>query len=160
MTVEHPHQQEPARPTLPRVPAMRLRSPFVTQALAKRPATRHRERRHASIAAISVLLLLGVLLSGYAVQSQVSQWAARVHARDMQIARETGAALNNGTVLFVPRYGNMCRLRWIDNVTWKLRGGGEVACDQAITENASLSTKQRKIERRIDAIRGGFQPKP
>lgn len=109
------------------------------------------------IAAVTVTLLLGVLLSGYGVHAQMSQAAARAAARDMQAALATGAALHSGPVLFVPEYGNICRRRWIDNETWTLRDGGQIACDSEVSWNSNLPVQEYKIERRLDAIRNVFQ---
>lgn len=104
------------------------------------------------------MAFLSVLsLSVYGVHSQMTQTAARAAARDMQIAIATGAALNTTSVLFVPDDGNVCRRRWIDNTTWTLRDGGKVDCDDAANWNIDAPTREQKVERRLGAIRDGFQ---
>jgi len=140
-----------------RVPATRGFKTAEGQTGLRGPKSWRRERRRGTIALITVVFVFGVLLSGYAVQAQMSQAAARAAARDMRIALATGAALQAGMVLFVPQYGNICRRRWIDNQTWTLRDGGEVACDSEVRWNANLPVREYKIERRLDAIRNVFQ---
>jgi hypothetical protein len=100
---------------------------------------------------------MGGLLSGYGVHTHVSRTAARAEARGLQIALAAGAALRNGTVLFVPEYGNVCRRRFIDNATGMLRDGGETECDEAASWNATIPPADHKVGRRLDAIRTVFQ---
>jgi hypothetical protein len=121
------------------------------------PKRWHRERRFGAIAAVIVAFLFVLLLSVYGIQTHMAQAAARAAARDMQAALATGAALNTVAVLFVPDDGNVCRRRWIDNMTWTLRDGGKVDCDDAAQWNIDAPTREQKVERRLGAIRDGFQ---
>jgi hypothetical protein len=142
----------------PRVPAARGSKPAQAAApVLHNPKSWNRERRRGIIAAVTVALLLGALLSVYGIHAQVSQAAARAAARDMQSALATGTALQSGTVLFVPQYGGVCRRRWIDNETWTVRDGGEIACDSEVSWNATLPAQEYNIGRRLDAIRNVFQ---
>ena len=109
------------------------------------------------IAVATVAFLMGGLLSGYGVHRQVSLAAARAEARNLQTALATGAALQIGTVLFVPEYGSVCRRRWIDNATWTLRDGGEIDCDEEASWNATIPAPQQGVGQRMDAIRTVFQ---
>lgn len=110
------------------------------------------------IAAIAVAFVLGGSLSVYLVHSQLTQVAARERTLALHTAAvATSAALGSGSVLFVPEYGNNCRRRWLDNKTGKLRDGGEVHCDEAVGWNATPPTREQNVERRMDAIRNGFQ---
>jgi hypothetical protein len=122
------------------------------------PRSWHREPRHGVFAALAVTLVLGGTLSVYVVHSQLAQAAARARTLALHTAaRETSAALGSGAVLFVPEYGNKCRRRWLDNATGTLREGGEISCDEAVGWNATVPTRERKVEQRMDAIRNGFQ---
>ncbi|MGD9923140.1 MAG: hypothetical protein AB7V13_17105 [Pseudorhodoplanes sp.] len=118
----------------------------------------HKERRRGVVAA-TVAFLLGGLLSGYGVHSQMSHDAARALARERESAAAIQTALRTGAMLFVPQYGNVCRRRWIDNATWTLRDGGEIPCDEAVSWNAAVPARQHRVERRLDAIRNVFQSK-
>jgi hypothetical protein len=139
-------RQAPPRPDprAPIAPRGRLRS------------WRH-EQRHGVFAALAIALVLGGSLSIYVVHSQLAQAAARARTLALHTAaRETSAALGSGAVLFVPEYGNKCRRRWLDNATGTLREGGEISCDEAVGWNATVPTPEKKVERRMDAIRNGF----
>jgi hypothetical protein len=120
-------------------------------------STSRKERRRGAIAAVTLAFLLGGLLSGYGVHSQISRAAARAEARNLQMTLATGAALKSGTVLFVPEYGSVCRRRWIDNATWTLREGDETDCDEAASWNATTPPVEHKIGQRLNAIRSVFQ---
>jgi hypothetical protein len=104
-----------------------------------------------------VVLLFSAILGVYGIQTHMAQTAAREAARNMQIALATGAALVTSEVLFVPEHGNICRRRLIDNTNWTLRDGGAVECDEAASWNVSIPTREQNVERRIGAIRSGFQ---
>lgn len=66
--------------------------------------------------------------------------------------------LKTGSILLVPTYGNVCEHRLIDNATWRIRGNGTVACDNAVSWNSG-QPERFTSETRIDAIRHGFFPK-
>jgi hypothetical protein len=162
MAIDRPPLRQPVRVrrTEPRVPIARgSNAAQAAPAGVQSAKSWRRERRRGAIAAVTVAFLLGALLSGYGIHTHMSQLAARVAARDMQIALATGAALQSGMVLFVPQYGNVCRRRWIDNETWTIRDGGDIACDSEVSWNATLPVREYKIERRLDAIRNVFQSK-
>ena len=148
-----PHVQ--ANRPIPRVSAAR-----VAIAPARSRKTWHREKRRGVIAAIAVAFVLGGSLSVFVVHSQLTQAAARERSHALHTAAlATSAALGSGSVLFVPEYGNNCRRRWLDNQTGVLRDGGEVQCDEAVGWNATPPTRGQIVERRMDAIRNGFQPR-
>lgn len=96
-------------------------------------------------------------LSAYGVHSQITQTAALAAERERQIAQQTGSALKTVSVLFVPDDGQVCRRRWIDNGSWMLRDGGKVACEDAASWNIEIPDREQQIERRLGAIRHGFQ---
>jgi hypothetical protein len=151
-----------SRPLRPHVnlqrPAARVPAARVAIGPGRSAKTWRREKRRGIIAAIAVAFVLGASVSVYAVHSQMARTAAYARAIALHTAAlETGAALGSGTVLFVPEYGNTCRRRWLDNKTGILREGGELPCDEAVGWNATVPTREQKVERRMDAIRNGFQ---
>jgi hypothetical protein len=156
MTANRPSLRQPVsvRPA-PREASARDRKPVASAATT--PKSWHRERRRGAIAAVTVAFLMGGLLSGYGIHSQIAHAALRAEARDMQLALATAAALKNGPVLFVPEYGNACRRRWIDNASWTLRDGGEIDCDEQVSWNSTVPVRQHKVEQRLDAISKVFQ---
>ncbi len=142
----------------PRVAAPRAATPRAAIASARRRKARHRDWQHAFIAAIAVALVLGGSISVYAVHSRMTQAAANARALALHTAAvETGEALSSGAVVFVPEYGHNCRRRWLDNKTGMIRDGGEIHCDDAVGLDAAGPTRAQKFERRMDAIRNGFQ---
>jgi hypothetical protein len=156
MTVYRPSLRQAAGARRPAAPVTAARGPA---AVHSRPTPKgwHKERRRGAIAAVTVAFLLCILLSGYGIHAQMSQAAARIAERDRQIALETAAALQTAAVLFVPDDGKVCRRRWIDNANWALRDGGEVDCDEAATWNVDTPSREKKVERRLGAIRSVFQ---
>jgi len=65
--------------------------------------------------------------------------------------------LTTGSVLFVPLEGNLCRKRLIDNKTWFMRDKGYVICDEAVSWNATMQNTPFTANKRLDAVRTGFQ---
>ena len=163
MTISRPSLRPPIRVQRP---APRIQSPraAIAQPMASTPAkpgrtpfTWDKERRRGLIAAVVVVFALGGLLAGYGVHTQVSNAAARLEARNFEAAMTTVAALRSGTVLFVPRYGNVCQRRWIDNATWLLQDGGETPCEEAVNWHAVIPMPRYRVETRLEAIRNVFQ---
>ena len=70
----------------------------------------------------------------------------------------TDHALRTGSILIVPRSGNQCRQRLIDNLTWIIRDNGCVHCDEAVTRSIAQSGLETSSQR-LDAIRDGFTRK-
>jgi hypothetical protein len=68
----------------------------------------------------------------------------------------TAAELASGPILFVPRSGNDCRQRLIDNATWQLRDNGVVDCDTALSPNGAAVPREG-APARVDVIRNGFR---
>jgi hypothetical protein len=116
-----------------------------------------KERRGGAIACVMIAFAAVLSLSVYGVHSQMTQSALRAAERELQIAIATGSALKTVKVLFVPDDGNVCRQRWIDNNSWTLRDGGQVDCEDAALWNVDVPDREQKVERRIGAIRHGFQ---
>ncbi len=142
----------------PRVAGPRVASLRATVASARRRKTWHREKQHAFVAVIAAALVLGGSIGVYAVHSRMEQAAAQARALALHSAAvETGEALGTGAVVFVPEYGHNCRRRWLDNRTGTLRDGGAIHCDDAVGLDAAGPTRAQKFERRMDAIRNGFQ---
>lgn len=142
-----------------RAPPPRAAAPRPAVALAPlRRKGQHREWQHALIAALAVAIVLGGSISVYAVHSRMARAEAQARALALHnAAAETGEALGTGSVVFVPEYGHNCRRRWLDNRTGTLRDGGEIHCDEAVGLDAAGPSRAQKFERRMDAIRNGFQ---
>ncbi|HWV43684.1 hypothetical protein [Pseudorhodoplanes sp.] len=158
MTRNRPPLRQPTR--VQRAPRrIPDRTPATPVRASTQPKSWHSERRRGVVAAVVVTCFLGVLLSGYGIHTQMTNAAARAAAREAQAAMLMAAALRTGTLLFVPQNGNVCRRRWIDNETWTLSDGGDVVCEEEVTWNANLPVRERKVERRLDAIRQLFQSK-
>jgi len=62
--------------------------------------------------------------------------------------------LSTGSVIVVPRHGNDCRLRLIDNATWRIWDQGVVDCDTALEQ--SRTRAHGWSAGRIEVIRTGF----
>lgn len=125
--------------------------------MIKTARTWHKEQRRGVMIAVSLTLALGSLLVGYGVQAQIAAEAARVAKRAEEIALATREALQKGTLLFVPIYGNICRQRWIDNKTWTFRDGEDVACDEAASWTVNTKPADQSVAVRMDAMRDGFR---
>jgi hypothetical protein len=147
--------QRPLKPRPARAPASaRPRTPASASPHAKGWG---RERRTGAIACDLIAFACVLALSVYGVRSHMAETAARAAERDLQIALATGSALKKVSVLFVPDDGLVCRRRWIDNESWTLRDGGKVDCDDAATWNIDMPDREQQFERRLGAIRHGFQ---
>ncbi len=145
----------------PKVPG--ARSIRVTR-LARRGAAPHAARldlNRGLIVVASLAALLGVILAGgYGVHSQIAAANDRTVRQYWQLAAATREELREGAVLFVPIGGNVCRRRYIDNVTWTLRDGGEVECDREVSWNATVPELQPyQVGMRMDAVRNTFRAK-
>jgi hypothetical protein len=55
--------------------------------------------------------------------------------------------------VFVPWFGDDCRLRWIDNATWRIFEHGLVECRTALTHSETHGWSGA----RVDIIREGFR---
>lgn len=134
------------------------RSRALDSAILRRgPQRLSKDRRRGAIACVIAGFGLVLSLSAYGVHSQMVESAARAAERERQIAFETGSALKTVSVLFVPDDGQVCRRRWIDNGSWTLRDGGKVDCEDAAQWNIEMPDREQQIERRLGAIRHGFQ---
>lgn len=69
-----------------------------------------------------------------------------------------GGDLASGPVVFVPRSGNRCRQRAIDNATWQMRDAGEVDCDTALSQQKEAIPRESSPSR-VEVIRDGFRKK-
>jgi hypothetical protein len=67
-----------------------------------------------------------------------------------------GAELATGPIVFVPRSGNDCRERVIDNDTWRIRDNGTVDCDTALGTRSDTPPREGTPSR-TDIIRKGFR---
>jgi hypothetical protein len=58
--------------------------------------------------------------------------------------------------VFVPRSGNDCREKLIDNDTWRIRDNGTVDCDTALGTRPDAPPREGTPSR-TDIIRKGFR---
>ena len=116
-------------------------------------------RRGAIVAASLAFLLGGLLAGGYGVHWRMSAETARASATQSRMAAITQKEMRTGAILFVPLSGNVCKRRLIDNRTWMIHDAGDMACDQAVSWNATAPAPDHFVGRRLDAVRAGFRSK-
>ncbi len=63
--------------------------------------------------------------------------------------------LTTGSILLVPRFGDQCRQRLIDNATWRIWDVGPVDCGTALARSAGAESASA----RADIIRDVFRKK-
>jgi hypothetical protein len=63
--------------------------------------------------------------------------------------------VRTGSILLVPRFGDECRLRLIDNATWQIWENGVVDCQIAVAQ--AMSRSHAWSAARVDIIRDGFR---
>lgn len=133
-----------------------FRSRHIMRRKATMRALRERDRRRAVAVGVVLTgaLAAGILSGAYLARSMATARAVS-HSTFLAQAEE----LRTGTVLFVPLEGNVCRQRVIDNATWRMADAGSVACDEAVSWNASAPGQKYFVAVRVDAIRSGFRAK-
>ena len=125
------------------VPSNRAR-PVRAQGAGRKSAARNgRDRWQAVVAVLALAALLGV---GLFVSSNFPS-PVRTLAADARGGRH----LASGPVLFVPRFGNRCRQRTIDNATWRMRDVGEVDCDGALSQSEAI--RHEGAVSRVDGVK-------
>jgi hypothetical protein len=125
--------------------------------VASAAATSKAHRRDFHRALIVLASLAALVASGYGVHMQIAAANERLQRQHWRLAAATRAELHNGTVLFVPIGGNICRRRLIDNATWTLRDGGEVECENEAAWNSTLPETRYQIGLRLDAVSRTFR---
>ncbi len=93
----------------------------------------------------SLMLALGNQIVGFSLMQTRSGVAQKSPTDD---------DLTTGSILLVPRYGNECRLRLIENATWRIWDQGVVDCRTALEQ--SRSQTHGWSAGRIEVIRDGF----
>lgn len=129
---------------------------FASPAAATRARSRDLHRALIMLASLAALLV-GVLAGGYGVHSHMAATNERTMRQYWQLAAATRAELREGSILFVPIGGSMCRRRWIDNEKWTMRDGDEVECEAAAAWNSTLPENQYQIGMRMDAVSRTFR---
>jgi hypothetical protein len=144
------------RPLRVQRPAQRI--PAARRATAATSKARSRDFHRALIVLASLAVLAaGILVGGYGVHVQITAANERVLRHHWQLAAATRAELRDGTILFVPIGGNVCRRRLIENATWAVRDGGEVECDDEVAWNSTLPETRYQIGLRMDAVSRTFR---
>ena len=67
-----------------------------------------------------------------------------------------GANLATGPIIFIPRSGNDCRQKLIDNATWRIRDNGTVDCDTVLGSRSDEPPREGAPSR-TEVIRKGFR---
>jgi hypothetical protein len=137
----------------------------------RKRTARHRDRNHALLAGgVLVLICAGSLFIANNVikSSEHLRGVSRIAEGAMAAKQLSGSGagdqtgddyLSTGSILFVPREGNVCRQRVINNRTWLMRDKGYVICDEAVSWNANTQGQPSSPVSRVDAIRSGFSKK-
>jgi hypothetical protein len=94
----------------------------------------------------SLMLALGNHIGGFSLM-QIRPGVAQKTLTDEDLA--------TGSILLVPFYGNDCRLRLIENATWRIWDHGVVDCHSAL-EQSRARTNGWSAAGRIEVIRDGF----
>ena len=113
-----------------------------------------RDGRLAVLAAIMLVFVVAASLSDGRLLPDFSAWRAPV-ARTSPDPADT---LRTGSILITPAQGNICEHRIIDNATWRIHSGGQVACDDALKWQAERNGTYTP-QTRLGAIRDGFYSK-
>jgi hypothetical protein len=107
------------------------------------------DRRRALIVGGAVAVVLGLsAVIGSAVTSSSRSSATLAQGRARELAK--------GPIVFLPRSGNECRQKVIDNDTWRIRDNGTVDCDATLGNRIDAPPREGAPSR-IDAIRKGFR---
>jgi hypothetical protein len=108
-----------------------------------------RDRRRALIVCAALAVVLGLSV---AIGSQFASTPGSSAPSDP----DRGPQLAKGPIIVVPRSGNDCRQREIDNATWRIRELGTIDCDAAF--GTGIETIPREgAPSRVDVIRNGFR---
>ena len=117
----------------------------------KRPKQKD-QRRELTICVGVLALFGGLFVTGWLWSMQREQSELSPAQRIAQLHEE----LRHGPILFVPTAGNVCRQRVIDNETWRIRDGGHVVCDEAVSWNATVPLNTYSVTSRVQALRSVF----
>jgi hypothetical protein len=79
-------------------------------------------------------------------------------SRSQRTAADFG--LSTGSVLIVPREGQICQQRTIDNSTWRMHDNGSVDCAEAMDKSRGSEPSGRWSGSRVDIIRDAFRHNP
>jgi hypothetical protein len=103
--------------------------------------------------ALIACLLLGSL---FGFGSEINFGGSSSSTRQGSATRPAGEnELTTGSILLVPRFGNECRMRQIDNATWRIWDRGVVDCQTVLNEPKTLQHGWSAA--RVDVIRDGFR---
>lgn len=123
-----------------------------------RSLIRQQDRRREMQICLAVLTLLGGVVAAALAWKSLTQPKTPPLSL-AQIAAQLKAEMRTGPILFVPTKGNVCQQRLIDNETWRIRDGGSVVCDEAVSWNATVPLSTYSVTRRVDALRTVFSPR-
>jgi hypothetical protein len=119
-------------------------------ARSRAPGSRFgRDRRRALIVCAVLAVVLGLSV---AIGSQFDLMSSSTAPSD----QDRGPQLAKGPVIVVPRSGNDCHQREIDNATWRIRELGTIDCDTAFGTGVEAIPREGAPSR-VDVIRNGFR---
>jgi hypothetical protein len=117
------------------------------QDLVRRPRQRDGARALVASATLVLLFALGIYFGGGIPLEKFASASQRAPQDDN---------LTTGSILFVPVLGNRCRQRLIENATWRIRDGGVVDCETALSRPKS-GGRLTWSAARVDVVREGFR---
>jgi hypothetical protein len=88
---------------------------------------------------------------------EVNSRISSISTRQATATRPAGENLSTGSILFVPRLGSECRIRQIDNATWRIWEQGVADCASVLNEPKGDPAAQGWSTARVDVIREGFR---
>jgi len=105
--------------------------------------------------ALIACLLLGLL---FGFGSEINFGGSSSSTRPGSATRPAGdESFTTGSMLVVPRFGNVCQKRQIDNATWRIWDLGVVDCHSALYDEAKVDGPHGWSTARVDVIRDGFR---
>lgn len=121
-----------------------------------RTIKQQRDRRREMQLCVAMLTVLVCMVVSAMMWKSLTQPQSSSPQSLAQIAAQLKEEMRTGPILFVPLTGNVCSRRLIDNETWRIRDGGQVVCDAAVSWNATVPASTYSVSRRVDALRAVF----
>jgi hypothetical protein len=138
---------------MPSVEASPVRE-FVSVRSVRQSQWLSRTERQVLLACLSFLAILAV--SGL-IRSELSDSLRPTRPPQTAASQSaTNNALYTGSILFVPREGDACWQRFLDNKTGRFWDNGPVSCEATAAESLMLQPGRYTSVGRLDAIRKGF----
>lgn len=140
---------------------MKRASPVSSRAALKKAIALKKAHRRDRARAIFAALCFGCAVAFLLFVPVGTPWQNKSKTDDPRQQRQAQAQkqgdddLQTGPIVFMPMLGDECRMRVIDNETWRIQDKGVVSCETALAQTSISTGKQLSIAR-ADAIRAGF----